>query len=285
MRHLVFEHLPGRREHYHCGVTRVAPGMTTFLHDHDFPEMFLVRDGAGTNQLRDGGRSVEAGMLVWIKPADRHSLATGTQSMEIINLALAPRWWKHFRELFRSGLDPDAAGEPVAVHLNADEAARLDEAWIQLLAPGVGEDWQLLQAVKLGAEFLHRPKPADTPRNPPAWLEELRHLMRNPLHLGQTVNWWQNRSGCSREHLARSCRKYYGRTLTELLNDARIAWIRQELLSSRKTVTALAMDAGFSHLGHFHALFKSAVGTTPGEWQRQNAAAIVPRKTGGPGSR
>ena len=111
----------------------------------------------------------------------------------------------------------------------------------------------------------------------PGWLSDLAALMRNPDLVAKPIGWWQAKAGCSKAHLARCCRKYFGRTLTDLLNEARIAGAKSRLLLGQETVAAVAGEVGFENLGHFHAVFRNRTGCTPVQWRRRQANSTVPR--------
>ena len=111
----------------------------------------------------------------------------------------------------------------------------------------------------------------------PDWLVALMRDLDNPAHLAEPIGWWQQRSGRSKEHLARACRRHCGASLTELLQRARIARAQRLLATGEAKVTTLAFAVGFGHLGYFHSVFKRQTGLTPRQWQRRHAAT-VPRQ-------
>lgn len=274
---LRFSRLPRRRHHCHAAVTRLAARTATAPHTHDFPECFLVLSGAGWH-CRQGHRAALApGHLAWVEARDVHWFETDEAPLEFANLALAPAWWRHCQALTRPRLDP-ASGrlEPVAI----DPVAR---AYLEANLPALlGEEGdrggRLLAWVTRAVEALAaRPAEDAAVATPPAWLVALLRDLAEPAFLAEPIGWWQRRSGRSKEHLARACRRHCGATLTELLQRARIARAQRLLLAGDLKVTTLAYETGFGHLGHFHAVFKRATGLTPGEWQRRHAVATVPR--------
>ena len=68
--------------------------------------------------------------------------------------------------------------------------------------------------------------------------------------------------------LQRCIREYFGVTVTEFLESARLTSAHRELSflsSSDKTVTHIALDCGFSHLGRFSNAYRQRYGIAPSE--------------------
>jgi len=68
--------------------------------------------------------------------------------------------------------------------------------------------------------------------------------------------------------LQRCVREYFDVTVTEFLGSVRLASAHRELSvlhSSDKTVTHIALDSGFSHLGRFSSAYRQRYGISPSE--------------------
>jgi AraC-like DNA-binding protein len=276
MRRLLYRQLPGRRHHCHAAITRLAPGVTTFTHTHDFPECFLVLAGGGWHCGPGGRVALAPGHLVWVEATDTHWFATEGAPLEFANLAVDPAWWRAYAALTRPRLRSRTFPRlPVA--LRSEARARLESNLPLLLGEDGERGERLLSWVAQAVEAL---APAPAPAGgavagaPPAWLAALLDDLARGAHLAEPIGWWQRRSGRSKEHLARACRRYCGASLTELLQRARLARAQRLLAQDEAKVTAVAFEAGFGHLGHFHTLFKRATGLTPRAWQRRHAATV-----------
>jgi AraC family transcriptional regulator, dual regulator of chb operon len=274
---LLFNRLPRRREHCHAAVTRLGVRTITASHTHDFPECFLVLAGSGWH-CREGHRAaLMPGQLAWVEPADVHWFETAGEPLEFANLAFAPAWWRQCRQLGRPRLDP-AANRLVPVALDPATRSFLEGGLPALLGEQGDRGGQLLAWLMRAVDVLAAAKADAAPvATPPAWLGALLRDLAEPAFLVEPIGWWQQRSGRSKEHLARACRRHCGATLTELLQRARIARAQRLLLAGDMKITTLAFETGFGHLGHFHAVFKRETGLPPSEWQRRHAVATVPR--------
>lgn len=100
----------------------------------------------------------------------------------------------------------------------------------------------------------------------PDWLGRLVEDMRNPDLISLPLSAWQKKSGRSPEHLSRSCRKFFGKSLTEMLNRARIEFVKAGLLRAEEKVITLAYEAGYQNVGYFYRTFRQLEGCTPKEW-------------------
>ena len=75
--------------------------------------------------------------------------------------------------------------------------------------------------------------------------------------------------GCSRTVLFEAFRRYRNYTPMQFLTDKRMQKARRLLLSgSDQTVTSVAHDCGFRHLGRFAGDYRARFGETPSETTR-----------------
>ncbi len=70
-------------------------------------------------------------------------------------------------------------------------------------------------------------------------------------------------------HLAQSFRKYRQTTVGNYLREIRLEKSRQELIETKKTLSEISFNNGFSDQSHFSRLFKQKFGITPNQY-RQN---------------
>lgn len=72
----------------------------------------------------------------------------------------------------------------------------------------------------------------------------------------------------SKFHLLRLFKRYYGQTPQQYLTDKRIEKAK-DLLNEGTTVSGTCYDVGFESPSSFSTLFKSRVGLTPTEFQKE----------------
>lgn len=90
-------------------------------------------------------------------------------------------------------------------------------------------------------------------------------------HLSEqlSVNALAGMAFMSADHLTRSFKKRYGKTVSEYILLKRIQLAKELLKDARLTVTMVAGKVGFGSYSHFTEQFKRCVGMTPREFQRQ----------------
>jgi AraC family transcriptional regulator, dual regulator of chb operon len=282
MTRLIFATLAARRGAHHIDSTRVGARERTFVHTHDFPEIFLVLEGGGTHHWNGRPVPVARGDLVLILPRDVHCFECGPdESFQLINLALDPAWWRTFTAL--SGRWP-AREELRHRRLPSHEAGACGRQLKDLLTthrkdPAILVETvaSLIRALRADPEPVGPGTGAD-PSRAPDWLQRLVVEMRSPEASGMPLSFWQRRSNRSPEHLARSCRRFLGCTLTDIRLAARLERVKAGLRDSAAKVDALAYDAGFQNLGYFYRAFRKAEGCTPKQWALAHASGpTVPR--------
>ena len=67
----------------------------------------------------------------------------------------------------------------------------------------------------------------------------------------------------SAAHVSRECRRWTGKTPTELVNRARLKHAKYKLRTSAQSVTEIAQDCGFDDPAQFYRIFKLALGVSP----------------------
>ena len=67
----------------------------------------------------------------------------------------------------------------------------------------------------------------------------------------------------SHEHVARVCRKCTGLTPTQLVNSVKLTRAAHLLAMGEDDITRVALDCGFTNLGHFYKVFRQQFGVTP----------------------
>lgn len=85
--------------------------------------------------------------------------------------------------------------------------------------------------------------------------------LANPITLGSLCAV----AGVGDRYLEHAFRRHRGQTPLEFVTARRLAWVRRRLLESRPgdSITQLAHDAGFVHLGRFAVRYRSTYGESP----------------------
>lgn len=260
---------------FHVAATRLGAKSHTLPHTHDFHEMFLVFGGSGMHRRGRERIPLQPGHLVFVEPDDGHCFSTGAQeTLEFVNVAVPKTWLRQLEKLVELPRDWRSAGTPRGHVLLGDDARRELRLLIFRLMD-INRDAEALITAWVRAAHA-RNRSAVSPDSPPAWLSALHHDLQNPDLLPEPIGFWQKRAGRSAEHLARSCRRFYGIPLNELINRARIARVQYLLQTTEEKVTTLAFAVGYNNLAHFYRVFERLIGETPHSWRRRTSTRLVP---------
>jgi AraC-like DNA-binding protein len=85
------------------------------------------------------------------------------------------------------------------------------------------------------------------------------------------------RIGCSPFHLAHVFRDVVGVSIHQYQLRVRLTAALDEVVDSRRGLSAIAVDAGFTHHSHFSASFRRAFGITPSTLRRDATSSDVSR--------
>ncbi|MGN0355045.1 MAG: helix-turn-helix domain-containing protein [Muricoprocola sp.] len=69
-------------------------------------------------------------------------------------------------------------------------------------------------------------------------------------------------------HLCHEFKRYTNCTIVEYINVTRIMNAQRKIMETRKTLTEIALETGFSNLVHFNRVFKQITNMTPSEYRK-----------------
>ena len=109
----------------------------------------------------------------------------------------------------------------------------------------------------------------DDAGNPGDTLEKVAHYIDTHLEENLSVNALAGMAFLSADHLTRSFKKRYGKTVSEYILSQRMQLARELLRNSDLTITMVAGKVGFGSYSHFTEQFKKFYGMTPREFQKE----------------
>lgn len=100
-------------------------------------------------------------------------------------------------------------------------------------------------------------------------VEKVAHYIDTHLEEDLSVKALAGMVFLSADHLTRSFKKQYGKTVSDYILAKRMELARELLRSSELTITMVAGKIGFSSYSHFTEQFKKIYGITPRKFQRE----------------
>ena len=105
-------------------------------------------------------------------------------------------------------------------------------------------------------------------RHVPSWLLQARQIFRDCCATGITVRAVADCLGIHSVHLARVFRQHFHISPSTYLSRCRISRAREFLVSSRKGLAEIALEAGFSDQSHLTNAFRRETAMTPGAYRQ-----------------
>lgn len=260
--------------HFHRTDLRTQGDPT--LHSHDFHEVFWIEEGEGWELRPDGPVALAPGMVALVEAADVHGFTTDRgHRCRMANLAFPRTVWQGLRSrVLADATDPFTPTAARRFRLPATCVPHLIDCAEEI---GAGaRDLAAAERFLLNVLWLIR-KHLGPPVSPiPAWLSEAIATLSQPACLRDGTAHLVRVSGRSPAHLAREVRRWYDRTPTDVVNDARIAWAARQLAARDVTPLEICLECGLANLGHFYRLFRARMGDSPSRWADRQRRILQP---------
>jgi AraC family transcriptional regulator len=102
---------------------------------------------------------------------------------------------------------------------------------------------------------------------PLPWLERVREQIDDEFHRHHTLESLAQTAGVHHVHLARDFRRRFGCTVGHYIRQRRVEFACHRLTSSWRSLSEIALDAGFADQSHFTNTFRQLVGMPPGAFR------------------
>lgn len=127
-------------------------------------------------------------------------------------------------------------------------------AWIRRMLE------HLIEHIHLAAEFPHSLLLTKATRHMQTHLHE--HLSRESV---------ARVAGVSPSHFSKLMKERMGKSFSQLLTQMRVSRARQLLTETEKNLSEIALECGFCDQSHMNKVFRTAVGTSPGDFRKRKA--------------
>ena len=267
--------LPG--EAYHIARRTMRGRMPCSLHTHDFAEVFWVENGEGIHEVNGRLLPLKPGMLVAIRPKDRHGFPGGIAGCTIVNVAFPAKTLDFLRtRYYPGGKNFLWTAGPLPFQTTVSASQR---RWLRDWASHLGSaPRSRLEIERFLLELLHELAATgplgDVTRSLPDWLAHALEKICEPEHFVLGTPQFAKLAGRTPQHVNAVLKAARGVTSTEIVNQARLDYAAAQLRMSNKKIIEICMDSGLQNPGHFHRLFREHFGTTP-RLYRQRQQAVV----------
>ena len=235
-------------------------------HRHEAAYFSLLLEG--TYQERGAGFNLvyEPYTLVFHDAGTLHEDDIGTAGCRFFSVALLDQWSRVIAELggARAHVFELEGGDPVWIVLrlyreycaqDAQTEAAVEDLVYQLCA--------------------HVTRREDDERVEPEWLgvidATVRQRFREPVDLTEMAA----RAGVHAAHVCRAFRRFRGHTISDAVLGMRMMHVCRRLIESDDSLSAIALEAGFTDQSHMSRIFKRVTGRSPGAHRRQERANLI----------
>ena len=254
-----------------CLNINIGP-MSTELHYHDCVEIICVRRGMLRVFFGNGWRELNAGSLIFVPPGCIHRCVACDGLTEQVVIGFTDELICSDAYPGKSSLCPYRTGEVSDAFIMTGEdsptaASSVDRLWdmgvsetpldylrltheVILIYSSVYEAWERLGMLTA------------TGRESP-WVNEIKAYVSENFTSKISARELSGRLNISYSYLAKLMRREFGMSLGDCVISARIENAKRLLLSTKKSITEIGYECGFSSSSAFIFHFKALTGKTP----------------------
>lgn len=267
-----------------CNFTHLTRLQESPPHFHRHYEIVLIVSGHTTHYVNGNAQDLAAGDLIFIRPRDVHAFGGGNGGgIELINIAFSTEHFDHFCRYmddtdfpFDRLLQSDL---PVIMKVNVSEVREMYFRFdaFRVRAENAGQIKIAMRRLlnELLGCFVHRTSHTGDAHPTPAWLEITCLKMRKYENFTAPPERMVEISGRSKEHLARTMKKYMGITPSAFIYDLRVNHAADLLRFSNQSVLDICFTCGFENTAYFHKKFKEKFGESPKKYRETIRGASI----------
>ena len=241
--------------------TRHMAGFASPSHAHDRPSLNVVLAGAYSETV--GGTSSRSlrGTAIAKPGGEVHSNHFGVAGARCLLLEVAPDRLGTLRRA------TDVFDRPLL--FDARRAMTTAARIVAELPAGGALSRLALEALALELIVeLSRSRQPPGEGRAPAWLRRVRDLAQAEPGRELSLSTMAREAARHPAHVAREFRRHFGCSIGEYVRRVRIEQAARALVHSDRTLSAIALDAGFYDHAHFAREFRRRTGLTPSQFRR-----------------
>lgn len=276
VRRFLLKHFISSNEVFHLARVKIHSRQDLSLHNHDYAEIFWVEAGSGTHLINGQKTILKPGHLVMMRPDDQHTFTGSKQGLTIMNLAFSLDTLSYLHDRYFEDSHHYFWSENFLPYQTT-----LDMAQIKTISQNAERAWKFQQSplyldslLLLIFRLVDGSDPATDDQQVPAWLSHaIQDFFTNEL-FSQGPRGFAERCGRNIDHVNRMVRKYYDKTLSDLVTSLRMNFAAKQLSITNVPIKTICSDCGFNNLGHFYKTFREIYHVTPSQYRRQNQTIV-----------
>lgn len=268
---------------FHVAETILHDREKTFLHTHDFCELFLVTEGSLLHLINGREVPLPTNALCLVYPQDVHQFRKGDcAATHFINIAFPEALLARALSVY-AGYSAAQAWDGNGAHVchlpfGLAQSCLLRIAFLAKKTPGMNPLFKQELLLNLLLESLaYFSSDIAGEAMIPEWLQSACQAIAAPENYTQGLKRFVALSGKSQEHMTRSMRKYYNTTPAHYLGLIQLEAAAHLLKTTDDPVLDVLLQCGFNNVSYFNQLFKRTYGVTPTRYRQLNKAVVNPR--------
>lgn len=246
-------------------------GLVLPLHFHQHANIALTIEGSFVETVGAEAYQVHPASVIFRPAGEKHSNRYGKTVARCLIIEVQPDRLKSIRQV-----------TPIL-----DRASHVEGGFVSNLAFRIFRESRLPDAVaafsieSLALELLVEGTRVQCSRDrtAPGWLLQARELLQERFMETASLSTIAELVGVHPAHLAKMFRLQYGCTIGDYIRRLRLDHAAQLLGRSEKTLSTIALAAGFYDQSHFANLFKLKFGVTPGVFRTALKRRPAPTRT------
>jgi len=248
-------------------------------HCHDFYEIFITINGNVTHFINNSVQVLPEGSLVLIRPDDIHGYlydSPESKNTSYVNLTFTRETTENLFEYLADIQEKEKllfCDMPPVITLNKTQKKRLlsQLSELNLLNHHDKKALKLRMRAILAEIFVlfFFNVPINSQNDMPTWLSVMMQEMEQPSNFIAGMERMIELSGKSREHIARSLKKYYGTTSSDYINELRLNYAANLLKHTNTSVIDICFTCGFQNISYFYKMFKNKYSLSPSKFRKQ----------------
>jgi AraC family transcriptional regulator len=243
----------------HAFEAQYEPRASLSEHEHSEPFFTYVLRGSYAEYASGTRRTCSAGDVIIHPPGDTHSNAVGRDGTASLNVQINPDLWDY--------LTSSAEVRSITGHVLSDDIQWAAIAvWREFHRDDDVSTLALTEAVALFcASLVDIRQRSCLPIS--RRLDSAAELLGDFRTRVPTLSEIACQVGVHPMHLAKLFRRRYRCSLGEFVRRRRVAWACNELANRDRTISSIAVEAGFADHAHFTRTFRRITGCTPAWWR------------------
>lgn len=252
------------------------------MHYHDYYEVFLILASDVVHYINDEEVHLSRGTLVFIRKEDRHTFEyASTKEPSLCNLSFKEEiLLELFQYLSKGYPSKKLLSQPMPPSIVLDEngITWFQDQLKQLNSVNSARKeklWELeyhcrLFLLKLFTRYFVSAVSDAEKSDIPGWLVKLNVEMNKLENFSKGSEQMVCLSGKSPDYLGRMVKKYYGMTISEYINQLRLNYFANTLMTSDMPILDLCFECGFQNVSYAYGQFKKKYGMSPLKYRKMN---------------